>query len=254
MAQNPSGDEALLMLHGWCADSGQFARLIPLLGARCIAPDFRGHGRRRPATTDFGEAELVEDALAAADAAGAERFTVVAVAHAGWVALELARRVPKRVRGVVLLSWLVLDPPPPFLAALQQLQDADAWQAARDGLFAMWTQGVADDGMRGYVHDVMGAHGFEDWARGGREIASAYARNGRPLDAFGALPNPPRTLHLYAQPPLPEYLAAQQEFAALHPWFSVQRIDGAAGHFPGMEVPELTAASINAFVAAPVAS
>ena len=89
--------------------------------------------------------------------------------------------------------------------------------------------------------------GYEMWARAGREVVAAYARWGDALQALGRLEPPAPTLHLYAQPTDPSYLAAQQAFAAEHPWFSVRRV-AARSHFPSIEVPEETAAAIERFV------
>lgn len=239
-----SGDPTVLMLHGWGASRRQFGPLLPHLRGHGVALDFRGHGDSSADGGDFGEEQLVADALAVIEATGAQTIVPVAVAHAGWVALELCRRMPERIPAVVLLGWLVLDPPPPFLDALAALQDPQSWESARRGLFDMWLQGVDDEEIVSFVHEVMERQGFAMWARGGREIAAAYRRHQQPLRAFAALPSPPPVVHLYAQPAAPEYLQAQQAFAAEHGWFSVQRIDGARSHFPSMEVPELVAAAI----------
>jgi pimeloyl-ACP methyl ester carboxylesterase len=66
---------------------------------------------------------------------------------------------------------------------------------------------------------------------GGREITAAYARYGTPLKALAA---PVPTLDLYGQPSDPGYLAAQEAFAAQHPWFQVRRLE-VRSHFPTIE-------------------
>lgn len=55
-------------------------------------------------------------------------------------------------------------------------------------------------------------------------------------------------LHLYAQPEEPGYLAAQQAFAASHPWFQVFKLE-ARSHFPMYEVPDEMTMAIERFVA-----
>jgi len=94
----------------------------------------------------------------------------------------------------------------------------------------------------------MGSYGFDMWARAGREIAAAYAREGNPLQALAALNPPVPVLHLYAQPDDPGYLQAQHAFAASYPWFHVQKL-AAHSHFPMFEVPEAMAQAIEEFVA-----
>jgi pimeloyl-ACP methyl ester carboxylesterase len=233
------GEPALLCLPGWCATRGAFADLSRALAPRhrVLTPDWRGHGISDGESREFGLAQLVEDALAVVAASGAERIVPLATAHAGWVAIELRRALGEtRVPGLLLVDWIVTPAPPPFLDALTAMQDPARWQAARDGLFAMWLEGLDHDGITRFVREEMGAFGAEMWARASREISGAYRRAQSPLDELGRLSPPPATLHLYAQPNLPAYLEAQQSFAAAHDWFQVQRLDGKS-HFPTMEIP-----------------
>jgi pimeloyl-ACP methyl ester carboxylesterase len=249
------GEPVLLFMPGWCASRKMFTQLLPLCASRrrVLALDWRGHGQSDYPEGDFGIKDLVEDALAVVEASGAQRVVPVAAAHAGWMALELRRKLAERIPGVVSLSWIVLDPPPPFLGALEALQDLDRWEQARQGLFSMWLKGVDDAEVIRFVREDMGSYGFEMWSRPGREISAAYAREGSPLRAFAALEPPVSLLHLYAQPSDPGFLAAQQAFAEEHPWFSVRKLE-ARSHFPQIEVPQEVAETIESFVAQQVAS
>jgi len=127
--------------------------------------------------------------------------------------------------------------PPQFTAGLAALADPATTRAAAEGLTASWLAGHED--LPGIVEQiaVMRQHSDEMWARAGREIAAAYAMHASPLQAFAALPAPPPVRHLYAEPKDPAFLAAQQEFARAHPWFSVRRLDTAHTHFPMLEQP-----------------
>jgi pimeloyl-ACP methyl ester carboxylesterase len=209
--------------------------------------DWRGHGESEPPSGDFGESALVEDALAVVHESGIHQVVPVALAHSGWVAIALRRRLGERVSAIVLVDWLVLDPPPPFVAALGALQDAGKWQATRDQLFAMWLQDVDNPKVIRLVREVMGSYGFDMWARAGREIGTAYRRQSSPLKALAELRPPPRVMHLYAQPADPGFLQAQEAFAATNPWFSVRRLN-AKSHFPMLEVPADMAHAIDSFV------
>jgi hypothetical protein len=95
---------------------------------------------------------------------------------------------------------------------------------------------------------AMRQHGDEMWARAGREIAAAYATRTSPLQAFAALPATPPVRHLYAEPADPSFLAAQQDFARTHPWFTVRRLDTARTHFPMLERPADLASDLTRFV------
>lgn len=217
---------------------------------RVLALDWRGHGASERVAADFGNEELVEDALRVIEMSGPGRVVPVALAHAGWVALELRRQLgPERIPGIVLVDWMVLGPPPGFMDALAGLQDPGAWQQVRGALFAMWTTGVDSRPVLDYVRS-MGEYGYEHWARAGREIAASFSQEGTPLGALEQLaevgPACP-TLHAYAQPADPAFLAAQEAYAAAHPWFNVHHLD-ARSHFPVLETPEQTAGVIEDFV------
>ena len=245
-----SGDPALLCLPGWCADRTAFEDLAHACGRtrRTLALDWRGHGRSARVDGDFGETALVDDAQAVIQESGACRIVPVALAHSGWIAIELRRRLRERIPAIVLVDWLVLDPPPPFTAALAALQDSGKRQATREQLFGMWLQGFDNVKVIRLAREVMGSYGFDMWARAGREIGAAYRREGSPLKALAGLHPPAPVLHLYAQPDDPGFLQAQEAFAAAHSGFSVRKLN-ARSHFPMLEVPEQLAAAIESFIA-----
>jgi pimeloyl-ACP methyl ester carboxylesterase len=215
---------------------------------RTLALDWRGHGQSGSAQDDFGFGGLVEDALSVIEASGVERVVPAALAHAGWVAIELRRQGVERVPRLVFFDWIITEAPPPFLEALRALQDPRRWEQTREELFSMWLRGLNIPGLTRYVREDMGTYGFEMWARAGREIRSAYTRAGCPLRALAALDPPVHALHLYAQPEDPGYLEAQREFATEHPWFSVRKLE-ARSHFPMLEVPDEMASDMEDFIA-----
>lgn len=98
-----------------------------------------------------------------------------------------------------------------------------------------------------FVREEMGSYGFDMWSRAAREISSAYADLGVPIQILSRMNPPVPVMHLYAQPEDPRYLTAQELFAAAHPWFSVQRLN-ARSHFPMYEVPDDMAKAIDEFV------
>lgn len=244
------GEPALLLLPGWCGSRAVFDRLASqcALQRRILSLDWRGHGRSAASSGDFNADKLVEDALAVIAASTAEQIVPVALSHAGWVAIELRRRLGARIPKLVLLDWIVLDPPAPFLGALRALQDPAQWQGTRDQLFHMWLHGVDSPELAAYLHEDMGTYGFDMWARAGREISAAYSAAGNALRALSALDSPPQVLHMYAQPDDAGYLAAQQSFSAEHRWFKVVKLD-ARSHFPMLEVPEAMAVHMEEFIA-----
>jgi len=242
------GESALLFLPGWCTSRAVFGPVSSRLSARhrMLSVDLRGHGQSEQGDEDFTSSTLVEDVLAVVQASGARQVVPVALSHAGWLALELRRRLGERVAGLVLLDWIVLEPPRAFLEALKGLQ-SESWQGSRNSLFRMWLEGVDSEEVIRFVQEDMGAFGQEMWQRAGREIASAYAREGYPLRALSALSPPVPVMHLYSQPEDPAYLMAQQSFAADHPWFQAVKLD-ARSHFPTLEAPETVALHLERFL------
>lgn len=230
------GDIAFLLMPGWCGPRTVYRPLLAQLArhARAIAIDWRGHGGSSPATTDFGYRELLADATAVLDATGVQRVMPVGLSHAGWAALDLRRTLgAARVPAVAFVDWMVLGAPPPFYDALAGLQ-SDGWSTVRDRLFAMWSTGVTTQAVHDYIAE-MGRSDGAMWSRGGREIAARFAADPVPLAVVEREPCP--TLHVYAQPTDPGFLAAQQAYAAAHPWFTVQRVT-ASSHFPMLEAPD----------------
>jgi pimeloyl-ACP methyl ester carboxylesterase len=241
------GSPAFLCLPGWCENKTAFARITHALGRdhRVIALDWRGHGKSAASGVEFGNAELVEDALAVVRTAGIGPLVPICVSHAGWIALELRRALGDRVVRMVFLDWILAEPSPEFRAALAALQDRERWSAARSELFKRWIADCEVPHVARHVREEMGSYGFEMWARAAREIERAYLR-GSPLDVLARLDPPVPVLHLYSQPRDPAYLAAQQDLARAQPWFHVRRLDGRC-HFPALERPDDVAAAILEF-------
>lgn len=245
-----SGEPALLFLSGWCANRTVFANLMQRcnLRRRCLALDWRGHGESAKPEGGFGAADLVRDALSVIRASGAQQVIPVALAHAGWIALQLRRELGARVPRLILLEWLVLGAPPPFLVALDGMQSHQHWRATVDVIFEQWLHKVDDPALEHFVRDEMGAYGFDMWSRAAREIAAAYHQEGSPLMALAKLNPSLPVLHLYAQPAHEAFLEAQQDFAAAHSWFQVKRLH-AHSHFPMYEVPDEMAKALEEFAA-----
>lgn len=245
-----SGEPALLLMTGWCSSRARWGEVAALSAERrrVLSFEWRGHGDSDRATGDFGTEEMVQDALTVVEQAGVESFVPCAASHSGWVALELRRRQPERVPKLVSTDWLVTEPSERYMEVIRQLQSPATWQAARDTLFAIWAAGDESAPIR-EVLDVMREQGDDMWMRSGRVIEASYANAGSPFAAWSALEPPPPVLHLYGQPPDPAYLAAQQEFAASHSWFSVRRLE-AHTHFAMVECPREVADAIERFVSA----
>jgi pimeloyl-ACP methyl ester carboxylesterase len=244
------GSPTLLLLPGWCQHHTIFRHVGPLLAAGypVVSVGWRDP-RDAPATSDFDTSQVVDEVLSIIDETKPTDLVPVSISHAGWLSIELRRKLGERVKSMVLLDWLVLDPPPPFLGALRGLQDPAEWRKTREQLFGTWIGESKNAEVIAHIREEMAAFDAEMWSRAGREIEASYRRHGTPLAALAALDSPPPTLHLYAQPPDEAHLAAQQEFARRHPWFHVRRL-AAKSHFPTLESAPKVAAAIDTFIGA----
>jgi pimeloyl-ACP methyl ester carboxylesterase len=120
------GEPALILMPGWCANRSVFADIAGRLSAhrRILALDWRGHGQSGPAIGDFGDDGLIDDALAVIAASGAKQIVPLALAHAGWIAIGLRKRLTNRIPKLVLLDWIIMEAPAFFLSALEGMQMA----------------------------------------------------------------------------------------------------------------------------------
>jgi len=99
----------VLLLHGFPQTRYTWRHQLPALAAagyRAVAPDQRGYspGARPSGALHYGVDALVGDALALADALGAQRFHLVGHDWGGQLAWLLAARQPERVRTLTVLS------------------------------------------------------------------------------------------------------------------------------------------------------
>jgi pimeloyl-ACP methyl ester carboxylesterase len=242
------GEPALLLLPGWCTSRAVYDRLVPVLSRwrRVLTLDWRGHGDSDPPRAEFGNAALTADARAVVAASGAESVVPVALGDAGWVALELRRLLGPRVPALVLLDWLVLEPPTALREALDDLQSPVHWKRTRDLLFAAWAGG-SEEASR-FLDEQARAHGFEMWSRAARVVADCYREYRSPLQALTGLHPPVPTLHLFSRAPDPSFLERQLWFSRRQPWFEAESLGGRT-HFPMLEAPARTAGKIEDFVA-----
>lgn len=108
-AWGPRDAEPVLALHGWLDNAATFDGLAPEMAGTCVvALDLPGHGRsdHRPAGCWYQLVDYVADVLAAADALGWSRFTLMGHSLGGAVATLLAATHPERIAALHLVEAL----------------------------------------------------------------------------------------------------------------------------------------------------
>lgn len=109
LAWGPPDGEPVLALHGWLDNAASFSALAPFLDShRVVGPDFPGHGHSdyRPEGARYHFIDYVADTLAAMDALGWERCSLLGHSLGGAVASVLAGAMPDRVDRLVLVEAL----------------------------------------------------------------------------------------------------------------------------------------------------
>jgi pimeloyl-ACP methyl ester carboxylesterase len=100
------GVPTLVLHHGLASSQHIWDLMLPRLARRfrIVTYDARGHGRSAKPTTGYGFPTVVADALAVVDATRSRRPVFVGHSWGAMVALELAARHPRSVRGVVFVD------------------------------------------------------------------------------------------------------------------------------------------------------
>lgn len=96
------GRHTVILIHGAGSNASTWLRTAgALTGSRWIAVDTRGHGGSGGVPDIHATAE---DIVAVADQEGIRTFSLAGICRGGTIALDIARRHPRRVRNVVVLS------------------------------------------------------------------------------------------------------------------------------------------------------
>ena len=97
------GPAPVLLLHGWTLTADvNFCHLMPRLPGGLVAMDHHGHGRGPQRDERFRIEDSADDHIALLDALGIDKVIVLGYSLGGPIGLDLARRYPDRVAGIVL--------------------------------------------------------------------------------------------------------------------------------------------------------
>ena len=105
----PPDGVPVLAVHGWLDNAASFDALAPLLpDIRFVALDLTGHGRsdHRPPGVHYHFVDFIPDIVAAADALGWERFSLLGHSLGGGIVAFVAAILPERVRRVAMIEGL----------------------------------------------------------------------------------------------------------------------------------------------------
>jgi pimeloyl-ACP methyl ester carboxylesterase len=110
-----SGQHAVICLHGWFGSADGWGYLPEVVDQERFTywfPEMRGYGRRADESGEYTMKEYAADALAAADEAGLETFSVVGHSMGGKAGAALLAQAPDRVRALVGVTPVAPAPVP----------------------------------------------------------------------------------------------------------------------------------------------
>ena len=126
----------VVLLHAFPLHSGLFDALGELPGYRLITPDLRGFGASPLGDDPPSIGAMAEDVVALIDQWGLGEVVVGGVSMGGYVAMELLRTAPDRLRGVVLIDTKAEADTSPARAGRHAMAD-DVLRRGRDALDPM---------------------------------------------------------------------------------------------------------------------
>jgi pimeloyl-ACP methyl ester carboxylesterase len=112
VAEAGSGDDPVLLLHGWPQHWYEWRNLMPALAGRhrVLAMDLRGFGWSDAPRDGYEKENLATDVLAVLDELGLERVKLAGHDWGGWVGFLLCLRSPERFD-----RYLALNIPHPWI-------------------------------------------------------------------------------------------------------------------------------------------
>jgi pimeloyl-ACP methyl ester carboxylesterase len=102
------GEPALVFVHGWCCDRSYWDAQLPYFAKKykAVAIDLAGHGESGLGRKEWTMGAFGEDVVEVANKLALDRVVFVGHSMGGAVILEAARRMPKRVIGLVGVDTL----------------------------------------------------------------------------------------------------------------------------------------------------
>ncbi|MGS0628975.1 MULTISPECIES: alpha/beta hydrolase [Photorhabdus] len=244
------GPITLLLLPGWCEPKTVFMPFEALASEtfRIISLDWRNHGLSSQSVLPLTPEILLNDVVSLINSLEIEQFIPVSVAHASWIATDLAEIMPERVSALVFLDWIMTNPEPEFFQAINYIQDPENWVSARDSLFNSWMGGGNNKVVKDHLVKEMSQVGFTVWEAAGKAIAGAYSRYGSPLDRLKLLSGHHQCIHIYSLDKRDNYLLEQQKFSHENSFFQVKRLESARTHLGILEQPEEVYRTLKIFI------
>jgi 3-oxoadipate enol-lactonase len=237
--------EPVLLITGWTISSAVFDPVADLYvpHVRVVAYDHRGAGRSAPWPAPVSIAMLAADAARVLDDRGISSAHVVGLSMGAAVALELAIRMPHRVKSLVLIGGGAGGPATPrpgakaaaatvATALADSVRHRQAWPAAV--LFSQRYRQEHPDRVAAYM-PAFARHRAPPWMTGWQALAIACFGRGASLARVRA-----RTLVLHGELDAMAAAAGAKLLADGIPGAELHLVPG-CGHAVPLEHPQATA-------------
>lgn len=109
------GPQLILMLHGWPANSADYAELAPILaqsGFRVIVPDLPGWGQTPPPPTAWSVSDYMRWVQAFVESLSLPPYILFGHSFGGRISIKYVLQYPYQVRGLVLCAAAGIKPNP----------------------------------------------------------------------------------------------------------------------------------------------
>jgi pimeloyl-ACP methyl ester carboxylesterase len=241
---------SVLFIHGFPLDHSMWRHQVAALSRwRCIAPDLRGAGAAGPdSPDDYSMAAYAADLIRLLDDQQIDQVVVCGLSMGGYIAFELLRQVPERVRAAILCNTKAAADTP----EAKQGRDVMAAKAQKEGAW-----GIAEE----LVPKLLSGATRERQPEVVREVTELIAR--QPVSgivgALRALRERPDSTPLLGRIRIP-VLAVAGEDDQITPAVGMQEmaraIPGAqfalirdAGHLTPLEQPGVVTTALGDFLA-----
>jgi pimeloyl-ACP methyl ester carboxylesterase len=148
------GDTALVFVHGWMCDARVWRHQVPALHelGRLVALDLPGHGRSDKPERAESLVSQADDVAGALRALGVRRAVVVGHSNGSGVLLNLARRHPDLVAGLVIVEGAFVNVMSGQAdQVLPRFTGAGGRDAARDTMVATLSPGRTKDELADFM-------------------------------------------------------------------------------------------------------
>ncbi len=226
----------LLLVHGFPLDSSSWDEMGSLLENEfdIIAPDLRGFGESTTIESAYTISDMADDLAGLLDHLGLEKTLLVGHSMGGYVALAFAKKYPKRISGLGLISSQAAGDPLDRKEGRYKTANDVAEHGVSVVTDAMTPKLSADTRVQTFVHSVIGRQS-KDGVIGALK-AMAEREDSTPL--FALFDFPIVLIHGDADALIP--MDRSKEIKAILPsaqYFEIKR----AGHMPMMEFAKETA-------------